>query len=97
MSTPRTSGEFRAGQSPRLGAGRLLLRQRFASALTLALLMLAAANFQFELGLVGPYARQVLVGVAVIMFLQLAFYGPSVGVLHAYRRLKRSKKPRSDH
>jgi hypothetical protein len=97
MNAPRTSDEFPADLSRRLVAGRLLRRQRFASALTLALLLLAAANLQFELGLAGRYARRVLVVVAVIMFFQLAFYAPSVGRLHAYRRLKRSRETRSSH
>jgi hypothetical protein len=97
MNAPRTSGESSADEPRRLGAGRLLLRQRLASALTLALLVLAAANVQFDLGLAGPYARQMLVCAAVTMFLQLAFYGPSVGTLHTYRRLKRAKEARSGH
>ena len=75
----------------RLPAGRLLCRQRIASALTLFLVLPCVANFYLELGLFGRFAKQAVALSFIILALQLRFYSSSIYRLRAYQRLKRAR------
>ena len=75
----------------RLSAGRLLYRQRIASALTLLVVLPCVANFYLELGLFGRFAKQAVAVSFVIMALLLRFYAPSIYRLRAYQRLRRAR------
>ena len=73
-------------------AGHQLRRQRIAALFALLVILFCAGNDYFEWGLFGRFAKGVTSLSALAGFIQFRIYGPSIGRLYAYQRLKRMQR-----
>ena len=77
-------------------AGELLRRQRIATFVTLAILLICIANYYFGWGVFGQFAKQVMLASLLAAAVQMHYFAPSISRMRAFQRLKRMRASQHD-